>query len=74
MKLIITLIALFFLTMNAPVLAQSETDKLLQEGHKLNRAGDLDGAIEFYKKSLEADPEYRAAKNSLKDALKKQAI
>ena len=50
------------LTMNAPVLAQSETDKLLQEGHKLNRAGDLDGAIEFYKKSLEADPEHNAAK------------
>ena len=74
MKLIITLIALFFLSMNAPVLAQSETDKLLQEGHKLNRAGDLDGAIEFYKKSLKADPEDSAAKSSLKGALKKQAI
>ena len=74
MKLIITLIALFFLSMNAPVLAQSETDKLLQEGHKLNRAGDLDGAIEFYKKSLEADPEHNAAKSSLKGALKRQAI
>jgi hypothetical protein len=47
---------------------------LLQEGHKLSRAGDLDGAIEFYKKSLEANPEYSAAKNSLKSALKKQAI
>ncbi len=74
MKLVITLIALFFLSINAPVLAQSETDKLLQEGHKLNRAGDLDGAIEFYKKSLEADPEHNAAKSSLKGALKKQAI
>ena len=60
--------------MNAPVLAQSEASKLLQEGHKLNRAGDLDGAIEFYKKSLEADPEHNAAKSSLKGALKKQAI
>ena len=74
MKLVITLIALFFLTMNAPVLAQGEAGKLLQEGHKLSRAGDLDGAIEFYKKSLEANPEYSAAKNSLKSALKKQAI
>ena len=74
MKLVITLIALFFLSMNAPVLAKSEADKLLQEGHKLNRAGDLDGAIEFYKKSLEADPEDSAAKSSLKGALKKQAI
>ena len=74
MKLIITLIALFFLSMNAPVLAQSEADKLLQEGHKLNRAGDLDGAIEFYKKSLEANPEYRAAKSSLKGTLREQAI
>jgi len=74
MKSVITLIVLFFLSMNAPVLAQSETDKLLQEGHKLNRAGDLDGAIEFYKKSLEADPEHNAAKSSLKGALKKQAI
>ncbi len=74
MKLVITLIALFFLSMNAPVLAQSEASKLLQEGHKLSRAGDLDGAIEFYKKSLEANPEYSAAKNSLKSALKKQAI
>ena len=74
MKLVITLIALFFLSMNAPVLAQGEASKLLQEGHKLSRAGDLDGAIEFYKKSLEANPEYSAAKNSLKSALKKQAI
>ena len=74
MKLVITLIALFFLSINAPVWAQSETDKLLQEGHKLNRTGDLDGAIEFYKKSLEADPEHNAAKSSLKGALKKQAI
>ena len=74
MKLIITLIALFFISMNAPALAQSEADKLLQEGHKLNRAGDLDGAIEFYKKSLEADPGDSAAKSSLKGALKKQAI
>ena len=74
MKLVITLIALFFLTMNAPALAQSEADKLLQEGHKLNRAGDLDGAIEFYKKSLKANPEYRAAKSSLKGTLREQAI
>ncbi len=74
MKLVITLIALFFLSMNVPVLAQGEAGKLLQEGHKLSRAGDLDGAIEFYKKSLEANPEYSAAKNSLKSALKKQAI
>ena len=74
MKLIITLIALFFISMNAPALAQSEADKLLQEGHKLNRAGDLVGAIEFYKKSLEADPGDSAAKSSLKGALKKQAI
>ena len=74
MKLIITLIVLFFISMNAPALAQSEADKVLQEGHKLNRAGDLDGAIEFYKKSLEADPEHNAAKSSLKGALKKQAI
>ena len=69
MKLVITLIALFFLTMNAPALAQSEASKLLQEGHKLNRTGDLDGAIEFYKKSLKANPEYSAAKSSLKGAL-----
>ena len=74
MKLVIVFVALFFLSMNAPVLAQSEASKLLQEGHKLSRAGDLDGAIEFYKKSLEANPEYSAAKNSLKSALKKQAI
>ena len=74
MKLIITLIALFFLSMNAPVLAQSEASKLLQEGHKLKYAGDLDGAIEFYKKSLEANPEYRAAKSSLKGTLREQAI
>ena len=74
MKLVTTLIALFFLTMNAPALAQSEASKLLQEGHKLKYAGDLDGAIEFYKKSLKADPGYSAAKYSLKGALKKQAI
>ena len=74
MKLVITLIALFFLTMNAPALAQSEASKLLQEGHKLNRTGDLDGAIEFYKKSLKADPEDSAAKSSLKGTLKEQAI
>jgi len=60
--------------MNAPALAQSEASKLLQEGHKLNRTGDLDGAIEFYKKSLKANPEYSAAKSSLKGALKKQTI
>jgi len=74
MKLIITLIALFFLSINAPALAQSEASKLLQEGHKLNRTGDLDGAIEFYKKSLKANPEYSAAKSSLKGALKRQTI
>tara|TARA_B110000263_G_scaffold12596_1_gene10608 strand:+ start:62 stop:910 length:849 start_codon:yes stop_codon:yes gene_type:complete len=74
MKLVVTLIVLFFLSINVPALAQSEASKLLQEGHKLNRTGDLDGAIEFYKKSLKADPGYSAAKYSLKGALKKQAI
>ncbi len=74
MKFVVTLIVLFFLSINAPALAQSEASKLLQEGHKLNRTGDLDGAIEFYKKSLKANPEYSAAKSSLKGALKKQAI
>ena len=74
MKLAVTLIVLFFLSINVPALAQSEASKLLQEGHKLNRTGDLDGAIEFYKKSLKANPEYSAAKSSLKGALKRQAI
>ena len=74
MKFVVTLIVLFFLSINVPALAQSEASKLLQEGHKLNRTGDLDGAIEFYKKSLKANPEYSAAKSSLKGALKRQTI
>ena len=48
--------------------------KLLQKGHTLNRNGYLDGAILYYKKTLEADPEYKPAINSLESALQEYNV
>ena len=47
---------------------------LLQKGQALSRVGDFDGAIFFYKKALEADPEYSPAQRSLEGLLKDKAI
>ena len=47
---------------------------LLQKGRAIEYSGDSDGAIFFYKKALEADPEYSPAQSSLEDLLKKKAI
>lgn len=48
--------------------------ELLQMGHQKKNAGDLDEAIEFYKKALEADPKFEAAKLSLKNATDKKNL
>ncbi len=49
---------------------QSDNKKLLlQKGHVLNRNGYLNGAILYYKKTLEVDPTYKPAKLSLESAL-----
>ena len=47
---------------------------LLQKGHAIRYSGDSDGAIFFYKKALEADPEYSPAQSSLEGLLKDKAI
>ena len=47
---------------------------LLQKGHAIRYSGDSDGAIFFYKKALEADPEYSPAQRSLEGLLKDKAI
>ena len=47
---------------------------LLQKGHALSRISDFDGAIFFYEKALEADPEYSPAQSSLEDLLKDKTI
>lgn len=46
----------------------SAADTFLQRGHEKKNSGDLDGAIEFYKKALETDPKFEAAKLSLEGA------
>lgn len=43
----------------------SAADTFLQRGHEKKNSGDLDGAIEFYKKALATDPNFEAAKLSL---------
>ena len=48
--------------------------RLLQKGHAMSYSGDSDGAIFFYKKALEADPEYSPAQRSLEGLLKDKAI
>ena len=45
-----------------------DADAFLQMGHKRLNSGDVNGAIEFYKKSLEVDPNFEAAKSSLESA------
>ncbi|MBL6858230.1 MAG: hypothetical protein ISQ92_06035 [Pelagibacteraceae bacterium] len=47
---------------------------LLQKGHTLKNNGYLDGAVLFYKKSLEVDPNFRAAKSSLETVLQELSI
>jgi tetratricopeptide (TPR) repeat protein len=48
-------------------------DVMLQSGHKMKNKGNLDAAIEFYKKSLEINKN-GAAKFSLKSALKQKQL
>jgi hypothetical protein len=47
---------------------------LLQKGHTLKHNGYLDGAVLFYKKSLEVNPKFRAAKSSLETVLQELSI
>ena len=47
---------------------------LLQKGHTLSYNGYLDGAILYYKKTLEVDPEYTPAINSLEKALQELSV
>lgn len=53
---------------------QPNADALLQMGHQKKHSGDLNGAIEFYKKALIVDPNFEPAKLSLEDALSEQKL
>jgi tetratricopeptide (TPR) repeat protein len=52
----------------------SESNTFLQMGHKKKNAGDLDGAIEFYKKALVTAPHFETAKLSLEDAINEKNL
>ncbi|WP_440654313.1 MORN repeat-containing protein [Candidatus Pelagibacter sp. HIMB1506] len=51
---------------------EDSTDEsvLLQKGHSLRRNGYLNGAILYYRSSLDANPDYPPAERSLEEALK----
>ena len=53
---------------------KKDASEMLQRGHRMNRNGNIDAAIEFYKKSLAIRPGYFAAKSSLKTALKQKTF
>jgi tetratricopeptide (TPR) repeat protein len=48
--------------------------KMLQRGHRMMHEGNIDAAIEFYKQSLKVQPDFLAAKSSLRGALRKKKI
>lgn len=71
---ILTLLAaaLMISAVGVNVFAQTK-DEWLQEGHRLNRMGDVEAAIEHYQKALEIAPDFEPAQRSLKGAQREQA-
>jgi len=67
-KFVTNNIIILLLLITWPVYGQDAND-FLQQGHKFKKNGDLEKAIESYKKSLEISPGFSSAKFSLESAL-----
>jgi hypothetical protein len=64
-----------FISLENLVYAENKiASNLLQMGHQKKHAGDVEGAIKFYKDSLTVDPNYAPAKSSLEGVLHEKSL